>query len=414
MYVEGLVLSDLKNIERISENLNASYHQMQHFITESEWDSRAVIDKVALDVRKSLTKSKLTGLLIDESGWVKKGEKSVGVGHQYCGNVGKLANSQVAVFGCLSNDRYASLVDAKLYLPKEWCDNKQRCNDSGIPELESNFKTKIELAIEIIMHQKELGIDFDYVGADGLYGNDANFASEIDRLGYLYMLDIHSNQNIYLEEPELFLPQRTSRKGPQPKRMKATVGAIRVDNYLKELKPSDWKFISIRNSAKGVLKGYFHFKKVYIWNRDINVVEPRLLVIRKSKTKNQNEEIKFSFTNANLAQYTEECIAQMQSQRFFIEHNFKEAKQILGLDHYQTRKWKSWYHQVALNLMVGVFLLKEKILQKDEIPILSARDIMDFLVFKFYREMTEEKLLQQLQTRHRKRLSDINYYYSRS
>jgi len=122
---------------------------------------------------------------------------------------------------------------------------------------------------------------------------------------------------------------------------------------------------------------------VYVWNKTIDSIEQRLLVIRKTITKKNGLEIKFSFTNANLAQYTEECIAQMQSQRFFIEHNFKEAKQILGLDHYQTRKWKSWYHQVALNLMVGVFLLKEKILQKDEIPILSARDIRGCLKIIF-------------------------------
>lgn len=91
---------------------------MHHFISESTWDASGVMDKVAKDVSKALPKQKLTGLLIDESGWEKKGDKSVGVGHQYCGNVGKTANSQVAVFGCLCNDKYASLIDARLYLPR--------------------------------------------------------------------------------------------------------------------------------------------------------------------------------------------------------------------------------------------------------------------------------------------------------
>jgi SRSO17 transposase len=102
-YVGVLVVSKLKNIERISETLDVCYHQMQHFITEAAWDHRAVMDRVAKDVSAAMPKFKLTGLPIDESGCVKKGEKSVGVGHQYCGNVGKTANSQVAVFGCLSN-----------------------------------------------------------------------------------------------------------------------------------------------------------------------------------------------------------------------------------------------------------------------------------------------------------------------
>src|SRR5690606_10047948 len=97
---------------------------MHHFISDSTWDANGVMDKVAKDVSKALPKQKLTGLLIDESGWEKKGDKSVGVGHQYCGNVGKTANSQVAVFGCLCNDKYASLIDARLYLPKAWTDDR--------------------------------------------------------------------------------------------------------------------------------------------------------------------------------------------------------------------------------------------------------------------------------------------------
>ncbi|MBK3518338.1 hypothetical protein [Carboxylicivirga marina] len=114
-----------------------------------------------------------------------------------------------------------------------------------------------------------------------------------------------------------------------------------------------------------------------------------------------------------LALYTEQALAQMQAQRFFIEHNFKEQKQIIGLDQFQTRKWLSWHHQVALNMLIGSFMLKEKLQWKDDIPLLSARDIMDFLVFKFYKEMTEDRLIDQIMQRHRKRQKDINYCYSK-
>jgi hypothetical protein len=81
----------------------------------------------------------------------------------------------------------------------------------------------------------------------------------------------------------------------------------------------------------------------------------------------------------------------MQAQRFFIKHSFKEQKQILGLDQFQTRKWMSWYHQVALNWLVRSFMLKEKLLAREEISLLSARDIMDFLVFTFHKEMSDKK-----------------------
>ena len=109
----------------------------------------------------------MTGLKIDESGWVKKGDKSVGVGHQYCGNVGKVSNSQVAVFACLNNGHFASKIDARLYLPKDWCNDAERCQEAGIPKEEMAFRSKLELAALIVSHQKEQGIVFDFVTADG-------------------------------------------------------------------------------------------------------------------------------------------------------------------------------------------------------------------------------------------------------
>ena len=404
--------SELNNIERISETLDADYHAMHHFISDSNWDARAVMDQVAKDVSQSLPKQTLTGLLIDESGWVKKGDKSVGVGHQYCGNVGKTANSQVAVFGCLCNGKHASLVDTRLYLPDSWTSDGERCKKAHIPIEERVFKTKQELAADIIKHQLAMGIIFDYVGADGLYGNDAAFAREINNMGLVYMLDIHYDQQIFLEKPGLYLPERKTAKGPSPKKLKASADHTTACKYIGSLEPSDWKAIEIRDSAKGVLKGLFHFKELYIWDKNTNTVENRLLVVSKRKTQ-ESEEIKYSFTNASLGQYTEQAIAYMQAQRFFVEHSFKEQKQILGMDQLQTRKWLPWHHQIALNMMVGCFMLKEKLLNQDEIPILSARDIMDFLFFKFYKEMTEERLLRQLKERHLKRQCDIDHCYSK-
>lgn len=413
LYVKGLALSGMKNIERISESLDTAYHQMQHFITDAKWNHREVIDKVAREISSSLPKSKLTGLIIDESGWVKKGDKSVGTGHQYCGNVGKVANSQVAVFGCLNNGKYAGLADARLYLPKTWTDNPKRCSLAGIPEQDTTFKTKPELALEIIQHQHQMGIAFDYVSADGLYGNDASLAQGVDDLGLIYMFDIHSNQTIYLKKPELYIPERRSAKGRAPKKLKASVQSIKVNQYAKTLKAKDWQSITVRDTAKGALKGQYHFKDVYIWDKNEDTVRKRMLLIRRNKTKSGKYELRYAFTNANLVQYTEKGLAYMQAQRFFVEHSFREAKQVLGLDQFQTRKWKSWHHQVALNFMVGSFMLKEKILHQNKVPLLSARDIMDFMVFKFYKEITEDIMLARLRERHRKRKVDIGYCYSK-
>ncbi len=235
----------MRNIERISEELQFDYNQMQHFITDSNWDAREVINQAARKVSNVLPKRKLTGFIIDESGWVKKGEKSVGVAPQYCGNVGKISNCQVAVFGCLSTGDFASLVDARLYLPKQWCEDMDRCEEAGIPKQDIVFRTKIELAESILREQRDNGLKFDFVTADGYYGNDADFARMVDSLGYVYMLDLHSDQEVYLERPELYLPERTSSRGREPKRLKTSVAGIRVDHYLMTLMVKDWQKLKL-------------------------------------------------------------------------------------------------------------------------------------------------------------------------
>ena len=119
---------------------------MQHFITESNWNVQDAIDMAAKQTSKALPKLKLTSLIIDETGTVTKGEKSVGVGWQYCGNVGKTANSHLCVMSCLSTGDHTSIIDSRLYLPKDWIEDPDRCQKAGIPKVNRIFKTKLELA----------------------------------------------------------------------------------------------------------------------------------------------------------------------------------------------------------------------------------------------------------------------------
>ena len=407
-YCQGIFMSELSNIERISEEMFANYHQMQHFISDSPWDYRELIDQVALDVSKSLPARKLTGLIIDESGWEKKGTKSVGVSPQYCGNVGKVSNSQVAVFGALSNGDFASLVDARLYLPQVWCEDALRCEEAGIPTSERAFRMKWEIALAIIRHQHSLGVSFDYVGGDGYYGNSMELAEAIEEMGYVYMLDIHSNLTIYLEKTEISIPDTTGKRGRKPSKEKPVSKGIRADKYMSELLEEEWISLDVRNTAKGKLKGDYHFRTVYIWDEANHRMLRRLLVIRRTVTKKGDYEYKYSFTNANLEQYTEKGIAYMQAQRFFVEHCIKENKQILGMDEYQTRKWLAWQHQIALNFLLSTFVLKEKLLCFDDVPLLSARDIKRWIIFKLYRQMSEDDMIDQIFERHCRRQKDIN------
>jgi len=411
LYTQGILQCNSRNIEQICDSLlETDYYQMQHFITESKWDHQSAIDKAANFTSKVLPKRKLTGLIIDETGTVKKGDKSVGVGWQYCGNVGKTANCQVAVMACLSNGDFASMVDARLYLPKDWCDKPERCEIAGIPEEHQGFKTKLEIAQEIILHQLEIGTSFDFISADGYYGNDVSFAEKIDKLGKIYMLDIHSDQAVFLEKPELYLPERISNRGREPKLLKATLQSIKVSEYYQSLDTAQWQQIKVRNTAKGTLKAFYHFAKVFVWDKQENSIAPRLLVIRKEKTKS-GVEIKYSFTNADPVQYTYKAIAYMQAQRFFIEHCIKESKSILGMNQFQTRKWLAWYHQIALNIMTMGFMLKEKIINFNCLPLLSARDIREWLCFILSKQLTEDDLINMIYNRHFRRQRDINISY---
>lgn len=413
IYCKGVILSELSNIERISEEMTSDYHQMQHFITESPWDARELMDKVSGTVSSLLPKRKLTGLLIDETGIEKKGEKSVGVGWQYCGNAGKVCNSQVSVLGCLSNGDFASPVDARLYLPEDWTDDLVRCDKAGIPENGLQFRTKPELAFEIVRHQTELDTAFDFVGGDGLYGNDVKLTEGIAALGKVYMLDIHSDQLVFTERPQLEIPPKKGKKGRTPTKVKPDIDSTKVNRYMENLPPEAWMQLTVRNTAKGKLRGDYHFKRVYIWDKPTGQILSRLLVIRRTKTGKGEFEYKYSFTNANLGQYTREALAYMQAQRFFVEYCIKESKQILGLDQFQTRKWSAWQHQVALNFLVSSFILKEKLENFDDIPLLSARDIKEMLVFKIYRQMTESQMCERMFIRHVKRQRDINIAYGK-
>jgi SRSO17 transposase len=412
-YCQGVFMSELCNIERICEERSADYHQMQHFITESPWNHRTLIDQVAQQVSRSLPNRKLTGLIIDESGWEKKGKKSVGVAPQYCGNVGKVANSQVAVFGALSNGDFASMVDVRLFLPQSWCDSPTRMEEAGIPEEEREFKMKWEIALNMIRHQQSLGVSFDFVAADGYYGNSIEFAEAVEAMNSIYMLDIHSNLTIYTEKPEIGIPPPKSKRGRQPSKIQPLAKGVRADIYMSELLESDWVRLQVRNTAKGELLGDFHFRTVYIWDEDNHRMLRRLLVIRRTLDENENFEYKYSFTNANLDQYTENGIAYMQAQRFFVEHCIKENKQILGMDQYQTRKWLAWQHQIGLNFLLSSFILKEKLFCFDDLPLLSARDIKEWIVFKLYRQMTDKDMIDRVFNRHCRRQIDINVSFDR-
>jgi SRSO17 transposase len=203
-YASGLMQAGTrKNMDRMAEVVpQSNSRNLQQFLTHSTWDARSVINQVAEEANELLGDSKSTGLLIDESSFVKQGKKSAGVSKQYLGRLGKVENGQVAVFGVLSKDQFCVPVDVKLYLPKSWIDDHERCVDAGVPEDEMVFRTKDELAIEIVDNARLNRLQFGWVGADAGYGKGPGFPLELHRRQLQFVVDVHSDFPVYLEEPK--------------------------------------------------------------------------------------------------------------------------------------------------------------------------------------------------------------------
>jgi len=158
-YLCGLMQAEKRNMERMAEAVPDTDDQvLQNFLTHSSWDHRAVMDRVARKAGTLLGADRDVGLYIDESAFQKKGDKSVGVARQWNGRLGKQDNCQVGVFGALGRGDRVSLIDARLYLPQEWTDDPRRCEHAAVPRAHQVHRTKLELALEIVRHARQSGV----------------------------------------------------------------------------------------------------------------------------------------------------------------------------------------------------------------------------------------------------------------
>jgi SRSO17 transposase len=190
-YLRGLVQTDRRNMERMEQVVpNTNEQALQHFISNSPWSAEAVMRLVARGADALLGGHEDTLLVIDESGIPKKGKHSAGVARQYCGQVGKVENCQVGVYGALAHRDKVTLTDARLFVPREWTNDSERCRRAGIPEaIWKTPRTKFDLALEIVIQAVEEGIRFKWVSADGGYGENA-FLIPLDNARLRFMVDV--------------------------------------------------------------------------------------------------------------------------------------------------------------------------------------------------------------------------------
>ena len=376
---------------------------MQHFLTYSPWDHEAVNTQIAKDTDMALGSSANKCLLIDESGFSKKGKFSAGVARQWNGRLGKVDNCQVGIFATLAKDDRYCIIDNRLYLPKEWTKDKKRMEKAKIPASQTTHKTKLDFALEMIKSAIDNKIDFNWVGADGFYGNDSKFIRAVHALNQNFMIDIHSDRRIYTQEPKLIIPEKKPGRGRKPIRPKPHIKPIRVDKLISSLENSAWQNIDIREGTKGTIRSKVFVRTVWLWENEKQPALKLTLVTSKRSGKT-----KYSLTNIDNTGIRR--LAYVQNQRYWVERSFQDAKSEIGMEEYQVRNWLAWHHHMTMVMMAMLFMLEVKNAGKDEFPLLSAYDIrMLLILFLPRRDLTEEEVLKQMRIRHLKRKRDTEY-----
>jgi SRSO17 transposase len=371
-------------MERMEQAVPGTNEQaLQHFISNSPWDGGAVMRQVARGVDAVLGGHDDTLLVIDESGIPKKGKHSAGVARQYCGQLGKVENCQVGVYGALARRDKVALTDARLFIPREWTNDPERCRRAGIPEaIWKAPQTKFDLALEIVVQAVEEGIRFQWVSADGGYGENA-FLLPLDNARLQFMVDVHCDHLVWFEFPTAEGRRR------------------RVDEWAAEQPANAWQEVATREGSRGRIRYEVLHARVWI---DVGPKErPRhwhLLVRREIDTPRK---IKYTLSNA-AAGLPLEQLAYIQGQRYWVERALQDAKSHSGLGDYQVRGWLGWHHHMAIVLMALLFMLEERMRHGATAPMLSTADIER--VLKHYlprRDATEDELFRLLQQSHDRR-----------
>lgn len=361
VYLNGL-LGDAprKNAERIALELGENVRDLQHFVGQSPWKAEPVITIHQRLVAETLGEDDGV-MLIDESGVVKQGDDSVGVAAQYCGSVGKVANSQVGVYLAYVSRQGYSLIEGQLFVPDQWFDEAHAAKREGcgVPE-ELAFQTKPEIGLELLRRATQrASLPFRWVAADELYGGSPAFRDGVAALDRWYFTEIKCSTLVWRSRPKVYLPEWRGRGCP-PTRLRLqnpTDRPLRVDQVAAHIPSTGWTRATIKEGSKGPIVCDFAFLRPV--EARGGLPGPELwLVIRRNL--DDPSVIKFYFSNAPLDTPLVEFV-RISGMRWPIETIFKEAKGEVGFDHYETRSWLGWHHHMLLVSLAHHFLVRLRV-----------------------------------------------------
>ena len=384
---------------------------IQHFISNSQWDEQGLIYHIQDDVAKLIGDKENGSLQLDESGFPKQGNNSVGVQRQYCGRLGKVENCQVGVFLGYVNDDKRLLIDKRLYIPKKWM-NSPICRKScGIPEYLA-FKTKAELGLEMIMDAKNRNIPFGYVGMDTFYGQQSWLLNELEKENIVYIADIPCDTLVWLNKPEMGIPPKKGKRGRKPKNIKVIGNEkpIRVDKFAQELDSSQYHRIFVRDSERKNIWCELTCLRVYSTDNSLPSNE-RWLIIRRTEGE---KKIKYQFSNAPLETSLEK-FGKMSYSRYWIERAIEDAKSDLGLADYEVRGYLGWNHHMAMTILAMLFLMEMQDEWLSDAPLLTLTDVREILIeIMPRRKLGPNEILNLIEQKHKARHSAKRSHHKRS
>lgn len=380
VYLSGL-LGDAprKTIERIALDLDVNVRTLQHFIGQSQWQNEPVTAIHQRLVGEALGEEDGVAL-IDESGMLKQGKNSVGVAHQYCGSVGKVANSQVGVYLGYASSKGYSGIDHRLFVPEQWfteeyADKRAAC---GVPE-DLAFETKPEIAVDLLRKAIQRGgLPFNWVAADALYGDSPHFRDSVDEMGKWYFTEVRCSTLVWQRRPQVCVPE-WSGQGRRPTRLRLRTPnnrPSRVDDLVRRIPEKAWTRAVIKEGSKGPIVCDFAFLRITEARGGLPGPDVWLVIRRNVE---DSSEIKFYLSNAPTSIPWSELV-RLSGMRWPIEIIFEEGKGEVGLDDYQTRSWLGWHHHMTLSFLAHHFLVRSRLKLKHRAPALTIYQVRQLLL----------------------------------
>jgi SRSO17 transposase len=354
-----------RNYANIARKTGHSGQNIQHFMSNSPWKVTSVYDQVVQELISTPGLQDGGVVIVDESADVKAGVVSAGAQKQYNGRLGKVEVSQVGVFVAYANAKIAggpfwTWVRGELFLSEGWFSDKEPMMATrrrlGIPTT-LEFRTKIEIAWQLIQQAQTSGLRGEVVCCDTLYGRSQWFREQLSKGGFIYMAEVPCDTNVYLQKPTLGIPPRPSSHGRKPTRYHVLSDEKPVEvRSLVHAPETRWQRLRIRSVERGELCDEFAVRRVWTVSDDHQEAVEEWLVMRKEGAGKYSYALCNASADTSLSQ-----LAWWKCQRYFVERSNQDAKSELGWDEFQAQKYRAWQHEVALTVLASWFIAHTKL-----------------------------------------------------